>query len=337
MKLVYNKSFLFFLLVLFCGSFAFAQAEREKGIELFKQGKNKEAVAALEQTTKKTKTDAEIWNYLGLAYIKINSLKKAVKAIEKAVSLNPQSAIYQTNLAYAYLLSNKLGKARDESTKAITLNPQSADAYYVRGSAAILEAKYDEAISDADRAIAANADYASAYILKSDALLSKFGRGIGVNLKPVENSKWLIQAKEVLENCLKNCKNNSQVRIQQERLEAVNAFYDYYEKRKNTDLALPAAVPTVPNPNITPLRIVSKPKASYTDKAREAQVSGTIIVLVLFAGSGRVTHTIILEGLGYGLNENAVNAARKIVFEPAKENGKPISQIKIVQYSFKIY
>ena len=336
MKLVYNKSFLFFLLVLFCGSFAFAQAEREKGIELFKQGKNKEAVAALEQTTKKTKTDAEIWNYLGLAYIKINSLKKAVKAIEKAVSLNPQSAIYQTNLAYAYLLSNKLGKARDESTKAITLNPQSADAYYVRGSAAILEAKYDEAISDADRAIAANTDYASAYTLKSDAMLSKFGRGIGVNLKSEENSKWLTESKEVLENCLKNCKNNSQVQIQQERLEAVNAFYDYYSRRKNANLALPAAQ-TLPNPNVTPLRILSKPLPGYTDKAREAQVSGSITVLVLFAGSGRVTHTIVLKGLGYGLNENAGNAAQKIVFEPAKENEKPISQIKIVEYSFKIY
>jgi Flp pilus assembly protein TadD len=114
MKITFNKSFLFFLLILSFVSFAFAQTEREKGIELFKQGKNKEAVAVLEQASKKRKTDAEIWNYLGLAYIKINNLKKAVKAIEKSVGLEPQNALYQTNLAYAYLLSNKLGKARDE-------------------------------------------------------------------------------------------------------------------------------------------------------------------------------------------------------------------------------
>ena len=70
MRLTFNKSFLFFLLFLSCINFTFAQTEREKGIELFKQGKNKEAVAALEKASKRkeTKTDAEVWNFLGLAY-----------------------------------------------------------------------------------------------------------------------------------------------------------------------------------------------------------------------------------------------------------------------------
>ena len=337
MRLTFYKSFLFFLLLLSFASFAFAQTERERGIEFFKQGKNKEAAAALEKASKQTKNDAEVWNYLGLAYIKTDSLKKAVKALEKSVSLNPQSAVFRANLAFGYLLSNKLNRARDESTKTLALDPQSADAFYIRGSAAVLETKYDAAIEDADRAIAANADYAAAYTLKSDALLYKFGKGIIVNTKPEENLKRLNESKAVLETCLKNCKNNSQAQVQQERLEAVNAFYDFYSRRKDTNLILPAAVPQEPNPNFTPLKILSKPLPSYTDKARQENIVGTIRVLVLFAASGRVTHTIVLSGLGSGLNENAVNAARRIVFEPAQENGKPVSQIKIVEYSFSIY
>jgi Flp pilus assembly protein TadD len=140
MKILYKISSVAAFFCLFVG-FVQAQAEREKGIELYKQGKNEAAVAALEKASSQTKTDGEVWNYLGLAYLRNESFKKAVKAIEKAVSLNPQSAIYQTNLAYVYYLSGKLDKARDESAKALLLNPQSADAYYVRGSANLLMGK----------------------------------------------------------------------------------------------------------------------------------------------------------------------------------------------------
>ncbi len=320
-------------------AFASAQTEREKGIELFKQGKNKEAVAALEKASKENKTDAAVWNYLGLAYLKSDNLKKALKALEKAVSYDAQNATYQTNLAYAYLLGNKLNKAQEESTKAIALNGQNADAFYVRGSASLAEGKYNNAIDDADHAVAVNSDYSLAYILKSDALLSNFGKCIGIGVKPIDYLNLLEQSREVLKKCLKECKNNSYIQLQQQRLDAVETFYNYFEKRKDADLGEPSAVsqPTLPNPNFVPILITSKPHPSYTDEARQAGVTGTIKILTLFAGSGHVTHTLVLKGLGYGLNENAVKVARAIKFTPALENGKPVSQVKIIEYSFAIY
>lgn len=334
MKTLYKITFLF-ALVLSVSGFIFAQTGREQGIELYKQGKNKEAVAVLEKTSKQkeTRTDAEVWDYLGLAYIKGNDLKKAVKALEKAVDFNGQNSTYQSHLAFAYLLSNKLNKARDESAKAIALDSQNADAYYIRGSVSNLEAKYDGAIGDADKAIGINPDYSLAYILKSDALLASLFKN---NSKSADRVNLLEQAKNVLEMCLKNCRNNANAQIQQERLEAVNAFYDYYSKRKNTDADTPL-VPPAPDPNITPLVILSKKPAAYTDKARANGVSGTVSLMILFSSSGQVTHILVAQDLGYGLTENAVRAARQIKFEPAKENGKPISQVKMVQYSFTIY
>jgi len=285
---------------------------------------------------KETKTDAEVWSYLGLAYMKNGNLKKAIKALEKAVNFNPQNSTHRTNLAYAYFLNNKLNKAQDESTKAIALDSQNADAYYVRGLARVFEGKYDDATNDADKAININTDYSLAYILKSDALLSKFGNHIESGSKLVDGLDLLEQSKNVLEICLKNCRNNSYAEVQQERLEAVKTFYDYYNKRKDKDLNA-GFIPALPDPNIIPLKILSKPKPAYTDKARANGVSGTVTVLILFSGSGRVTHTLVIKGLGYGLTENAVSAARQIKFEPAQENGKPISQIKRVEYTFTIY
>jgi TonB family protein len=334
MKTLYKITFLF-ALVLSLSGFIFAQTGREQGIELYKQGKNKEAVAVLEKTSKQkeTRTDAEVWDYLGLAYIKANDFKKAVKAFEKAVDFNGQSSTYQSHLAYVHLLTNKLNKARDESTKAINLDSQNADAYYIRGSASNLETKYDEAINDADKAIGVNPDYSLAYILKSDALLSSLFKN---GSKSADRLNLLEQSKNVLETCLKICRNNANTQIQQERLEAVNAFYDYYSKRKDTDSDAPFVPPT-PDPNITPLVITAKPRAAYTDKARASGVSGTVSLMILFSSSGQVTHILIAQDLGYGLTENAVRAARQIKFEPAKENGKPISQVKMVQYTFTLY
>ena len=347
MRLVFNKSFLFFLLVLFCVSFAFAQTEREKGIELYNQGKNKEAVAALEKASnrKEIKTDADVWNFLGLAYTKEEAFKKAIKAFEKAVGINPQNAIYQTNLAYVYFLNNKLDKAQAASTKAIELNSQNATAYYIRGAASVWEGDNVNAINDADRAIAINPDHSLAYVLKSDALLLSFSSRVGGGSRPFEEVGLLQQAKEVLEICLKNCRNNQQSELQQKKMDALEVFYKYFSKNRDAALnqtsdALPnqtVSVSTPPDPSVTPLKILKKTPAAYTNNARTNGIEGTIRIAVFFSESGRVTHTLILKGLGGGLNENAVKAAQQIKFEPATKDGKPFSQIKIVEYSFDIY
>ena len=323
--------------------------EREKGIELFKQGKNAEAIKALERASKENKTDAAIWNYLGLAYLKADDLKRAVKALEKAVDAESGNAVYKTNLAYAYLLGGKTGKALDASGAALALNAKSADAFYIRGAAYLDKGDYAKAVADADGAVAANADYALAYTLKSDALLANFVGSLGVGVKPREFLDLLAQSGAVLRDCLKSCRNNSYVSVQRERLDAVEAFYAYFEKRKDADLgellvnasgesaAAAPPPPPAPDPNKVPIHIISTPRPEYTDAARRSNVSGRIRMLVLCTATGRVTHTRILRGLGYGLNENAVKAARAIQFSPALENGKPISSVVVIEYGFTLY
>lgn len=330
------------LTLIFAG-FAFAQSERENGLKLYAEGKNKEAVAALEKASKQAKNDAEVWNALGLAYTKGENVKKAIKSFEKAVEISPQNAVYQTNLAYAYLLNGKFDKTQSAATKAIELDPKNATAFYLRGSASIWEGKPDEAIADADRAIGYNADYALAYVLKSDAMLANFGRRVSGGAKTIDEIGLLKQASDVLELCLKNCRDNAQTEIQQKRLEPLKIFYNYFSKNRDAvinqtpvgEVSQMPTLPVAPDPNFTPLKLLSKPRASYTDSARQAGVRGIIKLVVLFGDSGRVTHTLMLKGLSHGLNENAVNAARSIKFEPARKNGQPISQIKIVEYSFE--
>jgi TonB family protein len=94
----------------------------------------------------------------------------------------------------------------------------------------------------------------------------------------------------------------------------------------------------VPKSETTSLRIISKPRPSYTDVAREHQVTGVVRLKVTFLASGEIGMvTPVGTKLPYGLTDEAMRAAEQIKFEPQKVNGVPQTVWKTVEYSFSIY
>ena len=87
----------------------------------------------------------------------------------------------------------------------------------------------------------------------------------------------------------------------------------------------------------TPLNIISKPRAQYTDEARQNQVQGTVVLKVTLLANGTIGSIVPVSRLGYGLTEKAIAAARAIRFEPKKVNGIPQSVTKTIEYNFNIY
>lgn len=85
------------------------------------------------------------------------------------------------------------------------------------------------------------------------------------------------------------------------------------------------------------IKILSKPRPGYTDAARQNNIQGTVILRVTFLASGQVGSISPVKGLGNGLTEQAIAAARRINFEPAKVNGIAQSVTKQIEYSFSIY
>ena len=85
------------------------------------------------------------------------------------------------------------------------------------------------------------------------------------------------------------------------------------------------------------LRIISKPRANYTDTARQNNIQGTVTLRVTFLASGQIGNISTVSGLPCGLTEQAIAAAAKIKFEPMLVNGNPSTVTKQVQYSFTIY
>lgn len=85
------------------------------------------------------------------------------------------------------------------------------------------------------------------------------------------------------------------------------------------------------------IKFIAKPRASYTDSARSNQTQGTIKLAVEFGADGEIKAIVPFQTLPGGLTANTIDAVRKIKFEPAVKNGKPVTSIEILEYSFSIY
>jgi len=87
----------------------------------------------------------------------------------------------------------------------------------------------------------------------------------------------------------------------------------------------------------TKARLIKKPEPAYTEKARRAQITGTVILKCIFASDGTVRNIRVVSGLPYGLTERAIEAARKIKFIPALKDGKNVSMWMQLEYNFNLY
>jgi protein TonB len=100
------------------------------------------------------------------------------------------------------------------------------------------------------------------------------------------------------------------------------------------ELATTAAVQCT-EPLVKPKR-KSGPTAAYTTQARQAEIEGLVRVEVTVDEDGRVLSARVLSGLGYGLDESAITAAKATVFQPATRCGKPLVGTVILPFRFDL-
>ncbi|MFT3773690.1 MAG: TonB family protein [Minicystis sp.] len=97
----------------------------------------------------------------------------------------------------------------------------------------------------------------------------------------------------------------------------------------------PKPADTCDEPPVKPKpRGVTQP--AYTTAAREANVEGKVRVEVSVAADGGVTNARVLAGLGYGLDEKALEAARRATFEPGTRCGKPVAATFVIAFRFTL-
>lgn len=103
--------------------------------------------------------------------------------------------------------------------------------------------------------------------------------------------------------------------------------------------ASPAAAPKRERPVSrldAEVEILSKPKPVYTEEARRLHLEGDVVLNVTFQANGKLLVLGVASGLGHGLDQAAIDAAKKIEFNPARRDGQPVDHTATLRVVFRI-
>jgi len=95
-------------------------------------------------------------------------------------------------------------------------------------------------------------------------------------------------------------------------------------ERVGNGVSSPRAIPPSPQPN-------------YTDDARKAHIQGNVILDVIIRTDGTAKVQKVVQGLGYGLDESAVEAIEKWRFQPGTKDGKAVDVELEVTMGFHLF
>ncbi|HKN25251.1 MAG TPA: energy transducer TonB [Candidatus Acidoferrum sp.] len=88
----------------------------------------------------------------------------------------------------------------------------------------------------------------------------------------------------------------------------------------------------------SPVSCIYCPEPGYTEEARKAKLQGKLLLEVLVGPDGRPTQIRILQGLGLGLDEKAIETLRTWRFSPGRDAAKrPVPGWVTVETRFQLY
>ena len=82
--------------------------------------------------------------------------------------------------------------------------------------------------------------------------------------------------------------------------------------------------------------LVREVKPQYTEDARRLGVEGDVVLEIVVRSDGSVGQVSIIQRLGSGLDQRAVDAVRQWRFTPARRYGTPVDVLVEVAVEFKL-
>ncbi|MGE0864435.1 MAG: M56 family metallopeptidase [Vicinamibacterales bacterium] len=93
-----------------------------------------------------------------------------------------------------------------------------------------------------------------------------------------------------------------------------------------------------PGPGVTLPVVVHEVKPSYTREAMNQKIQGSVMLGIVVLADGRVGDIIVEQSLDqdYGLDQEAIKAARQWIFKPGSKDGKPVPVRVMLQLTFTL-
>jgi len=83
-------------------------------------------------------------------------------------------------------------------------------------------------------------------------------------------------------------------------------------------------------------QVLYKVDPEYSEEARKAKYSGTVVLQLIVDASGRARDIKVVRSLGLGLDEKAIEAVNKWKFRPGVKNGQPVAVMATIEVNFRL-
>jgi TonB family protein len=94
--------------------------------------------------------------------------------------------------------------------------------------------------------------------------------------------------------------------------------------------------PYRPGSGITPPSLMREVKPVYTEEGRRRSVEGDVVMEVVVRADGSIGNVRVLQGLGAGLDQRAIDAVRQWRFTPARRYGTPVDVLVEIAVEFRL-
>jgi periplasmic protein TonB len=94
--------------------------------------------------------------------------------------------------------------------------------------------------------------------------------------------------------------------------------------------------PYRPGSDINPPSLLREVKPSYTEEARRRGIEGEVVLEIVVRSNGSVGDVRVLQGLGSGLDQRAIEAVRQWRFSAATRKGRPVDVLVEVAVDFRL-
>jgi TonB family protein len=88
--------------------------------------------------------------------------------------------------------------------------------------------------------------------------------------------------------------------------------------------------------DVTQPVLLTKVEPQYTEAARAAKIAGPVRVTLIVTPEGKPDSIEVTDGIGFGLDQSAIDAISQWAFQPATKDGSPVAVRATVEVNFRL-
>jgi TonB family protein len=283
--------------------------------------------------------------------VKLRQYESAQKLLESSLAIREevsgkQSASYAEGLLKLGDLAAKHGQAgpaEDYYSRAIALGdtPETVPALLFLANRALGVKNFQQAEALAQRALTVSQSgslAARALLLKGNISLAQDLAGMAENyylqalgaVKPGSTDSAFVM------------ETYAQLMRKQSRLGEADGMSDSAATLRKAHIAelaprhTMAATPSRVGNGVTAPVLVSKIEPEYSEEARVAKIQGTVVLSIVIGVDGHAYDATLARSIGFGLDEQALDAVMQWQFKPGAQNGLPVPVIAQIEVNFRL-